>query len=59
MPEIVRLAVSALSVACLAISLAALSTGNALAQAKQDPAKQSAPASVVPPVQQVEAPDQA
>ena len=38
MSEIVRPVVSALSVACLAISLAALSTGNALAQAKQEQA---------------------
>ena len=56
MSEIVRPVVSALSVACLAISLAALSTGNALAQAKQDPARQSAPAPAVPPVQQEQAP---
>jgi hypothetical protein len=56
MPKIVRPVVSALSVACLAISLAALATGNALAQAKQGAAKQSAPAPAVPPPQQEEAP---
>jgi hypothetical protein len=55
-PEIIRPVASALSVACLAISLAALSTGNALAQAKQDPAKQGAPAPSAPPVQQEQPP---
>src|SRR5271169_3242798 len=48
MREFVRPVVAALSVACLAISLTAVSTSNALAQAKPAPAPQGAPAQ--PPV---------
>ena len=48
MREIVRLATHALSVACLAAALAALSGGDVLAQAKQAPPKQ-APAQAAPP----------
>jgi hypothetical protein len=52
MREIIRPAVSALSIACLAISLTAPSNGNALAQAKQDAAKQGAPAQTAPQQQE-------
>ena len=52
MRETVRLATHALSVACLAAALAALSGGDVLAQAKQAPPKQMAPAQAVPPPQQ-------
>src|SRR5436190_4768734 len=52
MREIVRPAFVALSVAGLAISLAALSGSEVLAQAKQAPAKQMAPAQAAPPPQQ-------
>jgi hypothetical protein len=45
MRELVRPAVAALSIACLAASMAVLSTGSALAQAKQ----QMAPAQAAPP----------
>jgi hypothetical protein len=45
MREFVRPAVAALSIACLAASMAALPTGSALAQAKQ----QMAPAQAAPP----------
>src|SRR5580698_5973119 len=45
MREFVRPAVAALSIACLAASMAVLSTGSALAQAKQ----QMAPAQAAPP----------
>ena len=49
MREIVRPAFVALSVAGLAISLVALSHRDALAQAKQAPANQMAPAQAAPP----------
>jgi hypothetical protein len=44
MREFVRPVASALSVACLAVSMAILSTGDVLAQAKQAPPAQAAPA---------------
>ncbi len=44
MREFIRPAAAALSIACLAASIAALSTGSALAQAKQ----QMAPAQAAP-----------
>jgi hypothetical protein len=44
MREFVRPVAATLSIACLAASMAILSTGSALAQAKQAPAKQMAPA---------------
>jgi hypothetical protein len=43
MREIVRHLAAALSVACLAVSMTAVSTGGALAQAKPAPAQQAAP----------------
>ena len=43
MREFIRPAAVALSVACLAVSIAVISTGSALAQAKQAPAPQAAP----------------
>src|ERR1700728_1474204 len=46
MREIVRPAVAALSIACLAASMAIVSSGSALAQAKQ---QQMAPAQAAPP----------
>lgn len=52
MREFVRPVVAALSIACLAASMASLSTDGALAQAKQAPPKQAAPApakEAVPP----------
>ena len=52
MRETVRLATHALSVACLAAALAALSGGDVLAQAKQAPPKQMAPAQAAPPAPQ-------
>jgi hypothetical protein len=52
MREIVRHLASALTVAGLAISLAALSGSDALAQAKQAPPRQTAPAQAAPPPQQ-------
>jgi hypothetical protein len=50
MREIIRPVAAALSIACLAASIAVLSTGSALAQAKQQmaPAKQMAPAQAAP-----------
>ena len=48
MREFVRPAAFALSIACLAVSVTAISTGSALAQAKQ----QMAPAQAAPPPQQ-------
>jgi hypothetical protein len=48
MREFVRPAAFALSIACLAVSVTAISTGSALAQAKQ----QMAPAQAAPPQQQ-------
>jgi hypothetical protein len=44
MRDFVRPVAAALSIACLAAAIAILSTGSALAQAKQAPAKQMAPA---------------
>jgi len=49
MREILRPAVCALSVACLALALSAVSNTDAMAQAKQAPPKQSAPAQAAPP----------
>jgi hypothetical protein len=50
MREIFRPAACALSVACLALALSAVSSSEVLAQAKQAPPKQAAPAA--PPAQQ-------
>jgi hypothetical protein len=55
MREIFRPAVCALSVACLALVISAISSGEVLAQAKQAPPKQSAPAQAAPPAQQAPA----
>jgi hypothetical protein len=52
MRQIFRPAASALSVACLALAISAISSGDVLAQAKQAPPKQSAPAPAAPPAQQ-------
>ena len=49
MREIFRPAVCALSVACLALAISAMSNTDAMAQAKQAPPKQSAPAQAAPP----------
>ena len=49
MREFIRPAVVLLSIACLAAAMAVVSTGGALAQAKQAPAKQMAPAQAAPP----------
>jgi hypothetical protein len=49
MREIFRPAVCALSVACLALAMSAVSNTDAMAQAKQAPPKQSAPAKAAPP----------
>jgi hypothetical protein len=49
MREIFRPAVCALSVACLALVMSAVSNTDAMAQAKQAPPKQSAPAQAAPP----------
>jgi hypothetical protein len=49
MREFVRPVIAALSVACLAISFAAVSAGSALAQAKPAPAQQAAPPPGQPP----------
>ena len=49
MRVIVRPVLAALSVACLAASMATLANTDALAQAKQAPPKQSAPAQAAPP----------
>ena len=49
MREIFRPAVCALSVACLALAMSAVSNTDAMAQAKQAPPKQSAPAQAAPP----------
>jgi hypothetical protein len=57
MREIARPVVRALSLACLAVALAALSSGDVLAQAKQaPPPKQAAPTQAAPPPPQQEAP---
>jgi hypothetical protein len=55
MREIFRPAVCVLSVACLALVISAISSGEVLAQAKQAPPKQSAPAQAAPPAQQAPA----
>jgi hypothetical protein len=52
MREIARPLVRALSLACLAATIAVLSSGEVLAQAKQAPPKQMAPAQAAPPLQQ-------
>ena len=52
MREIFRPAAFALTTACLALALSAISGGEVLAQAKQAPPKQSAPAQAAPPAQQ-------
>lgn len=52
MRQIFRPAASALSVACLALAISAISSGEVLAQAKQAPPKQTAPAQAAPPAQQ-------
>jgi hypothetical protein len=49
MREIFRPAACALSVACLAFAMSAISSSDVLAQAKQAPPKQSAPAQAAPP----------
>ena len=49
MREIFRPAICALSVACLALAISAVSNTDAMAQAKQAPPKQSAPAQAAPP----------
>jgi cobalamin biosynthesis protein CobT len=49
MREIVRPVAVALSIACLAASLTIVSSGSAMAQAKQAPPKQMAPAQAAPP----------
>ena len=49
MREIFRPAAFALTTACLALALSAISSGEVLAQAKQTPPKQSAPAQAAPP----------
>jgi hypothetical protein len=49
MREIFRPAACALSVACLALAMSVISSGEVLAQAKQAPPKQSAPAQAAPP----------
>ena len=49
MREIFRPAAYALSVACLALAMSAISNTEAMAQAKQAPPKQSAPAKAAPP----------
>jgi len=52
MREIFRPAALALTTACLALALSAISSGEVLAQAKQAPPKQAAPAQAPPPAQQ-------
>jgi hypothetical protein len=49
MRDIFRPAACALSAACLALAMSAVSSGEVLAQAKQAPPKQSAPAQAAPP----------
>jgi hypothetical protein len=49
MREFIRPAAAVLSVACLAASMAIVSSSGALAQAKQAPPKQMAPAQAAPP----------
>jgi hypothetical protein len=52
MREIARPFARAVSIACLVAAIAALSSGDVLAQAKQAPPKQPAPAQAAPPPQQ-------
>jgi hypothetical protein len=52
MREIFRPAAFALTTACLALAMSAISSGEVLAQAKQAPPKQAAPAQAAPPAQQ-------
>jgi hypothetical protein len=52
MREIFRPAAFALTTACLALAMLAISSGEVLAQAKQAPPKQAAPAQAAPPAQQ-------
>lgn len=52
MRQIFRPAASVLNVACLALAIATISSGEVLAQAKQAPPKQAAPAQAAPPAQQ-------
>jgi hypothetical protein len=52
MREIFRPVAFALTTACLALALSAISSGEVLAQAKQAPPKQAAPAQAAPPPQQ-------
>lgn len=52
MREIFRPVAFALTTACLALAMSAISNGEVLAQAKQAPPKQSAPAQAAPPAQQ-------
>ena len=56
MREIVRPAAFALSAACLALAISAVSSGDLLAQAKQAPPKQAAPAQAAPPPAAAQAP---
>jgi hypothetical protein len=49
MREFVRPAAAVLGIACLAASMAIMSSSSAMAQAKQAPAKQMAPAQAAPP----------
>ncbi|XSC44876.1 hypothetical protein ACF1BQ_000565 [Bradyrhizobium sp. RDT10] len=56
MREIFRPVGCALSAACLAFALSAISSGEVLAQAKQAPPKQAAPAQAAPPPAAAEAP---
>lgn len=56
MREIVRPAIVALSMVCFAASLAAFTSGDAFAQAKQAPAKQAAPAPAKQPEPAAQAP---
>jgi hypothetical protein len=49
MRETFRPALAALSAACLALAISAISSGDVLAQAKQAPPKQAAPAQAAPP----------
>ena len=50
MREFIRPVTAALSIACLAASIAVLSADSAMAQAKQAPPKQMAPAQAAPPM---------
>jgi hypothetical protein len=52
MREIFRPVAFALTTACLALAMWAISSGDVLAQAKQAPPKQAAPAQAAPPAQQ-------